>query len=92
MDNIEHYLNAINDKLADISSSMSELSNTTFHLTRPSFVHQPKIYMDGNAWCALYGENLQEGCAGFGANPEAALLDFDRAWVGLNTQPQEAAQ
>jgi hypothetical protein len=32
-----------------------------------------EITMDGDKWCALYGENLQEGCAGFGETPIEAL-------------------
>jgi hypothetical protein len=46
----------------------------------PSYMYRPKLSIDGNQWCALYGENLQEGVAGFGDSPEKAYLDFDRAW------------
>ena len=28
---------------------------------------------DGDQWCALYGENLQEGVAGFGRTPAEAM-------------------
>lgn len=38
---------------------------------------QPKISKDGNQWCVLYGDNLQEGIAGFGETPIAAILDFN---------------
>jgi hypothetical protein len=37
--------------------------------------------MDGNQWCALYGDNLQDGVCGFGDSPAAAMQDFDMAWV-----------
>ena len=47
---------------------------------RPSTMFRPKLYPDGNQWCALYGDNLQEGVAGFGGTPEEAMLDFDRCW------------
>ena len=30
---------------------------------------KPKIYMDGNMWCVLYGEDLMNGVAGFGKTP-----------------------
>lgn len=46
----------------------------------PSYMYRPKLSIDGNQWCALYGENLQDGVAGFGDSPEDAYLDFDRAW------------
>ena len=36
---------------------------------------------DGDQWCALYGENLQEGVAGFGRTPAEAMADFDQAWT-----------
>ncbi len=41
---------------------------------------RPRIYPDGDKWCALYGENLQEGVAGFGDTPEKACADFDMRW------------
>ena len=31
---------------------------------------------DGNKWCWLLGENLQEGVAGFGDTPMKAAYDF----------------
>ena len=31
-------------------------------------------------WCALYGDNLQDGVAGFGRSPEEAMADFDKNW------------
>lgn len=46
----------------------------------PSAIFRPKIYLDGNQWCALYGENLQDGVAGFGNSPALAMADFDVNW------------
>jgi hypothetical protein len=40
----------------------------------------PKMFMDGDQWCALYGENLQDGVCGFGDTPEKAEQEFNRAW------------
>lgn len=48
---------------------------------RPFVRLRPKIFPDGNQWCVLYGENLQEGVAGFGKSPFEAAADFDRQWV-----------
>jgi hypothetical protein len=31
-------------------------------------------------WCALYGENIQDGVAGFGKSPSLAMIDFDANW------------
>lgn len=46
----------------------------------PSAVFKPRLSIDGNQWCALYGENLQDGVAGFGDSPANAMWDFDRNW------------
>lgn len=41
----------------------------------------PKITKDGDMWCVLYGEDLQEGIAGFGETPMRAILEFNKAMV-----------
>jgi len=46
----------------------------------PSCLYRPRLFIDGNEWCALYGENLQDGVAGFGRSPAEACDAFDRAW------------
>lgn len=46
----------------------------------PHVLFRPRLSIDGNQWCALYGDNLQDGVAGFGDSPEAAMADFDKAW------------
>ena len=46
----------------------------------PHVLMRPQLFIDGNAYCALYGENLMDGCAGFGETPAAAMADFDRNW------------
>lgn len=33
-------------------------------------------FKDGNQWCALYGEDLQAGIAGFGNTPFLAMADL----------------
>ncbi len=46
----------------------------------PSTVYRPKLSIDGNQWCALYGDDLQNGVAGFGDSPAEAMTAFDAAW------------
>lgn len=41
---------------------------------------KPSLQRDGNQWCVLYGDNLQEGIAGFGDSPYDAVNDFNKAW------------
>lgn len=48
--------------------------------SRPSALYKPLLYRDEGHWCALYGQNLQEGIAGFGVTQEEALVDFDKQW------------
>ncbi len=35
-----------------------------------------KLQKDGNQWCYLYGDNLQEGIAGFGDTVYLAMTGF----------------
>ena len=58
--------------------------------TRPSVLMRPSLTVDGNQWCALYGDNLQEGVAGFGDTPEEAFKAFDAAW-NSEKLPQNAS-
>ncbi len=55
---------------------------------RPFMLLKPRIFLDGDKWCALYGDNIQDGVAGFGKTPEKASLDFDNKWYGF-TPPVE---
>jgi len=64
---------AVQSVAQDISCAVSEYQ-------RPSVLFRPTIGKDGNKWCALYGENLMEGVAGFGDTPDQAMRAFDAAW------------
>lgn len=69
----------------DISWAVSRVEDNLRGLAssydRPSAVYRPRLFMDGDHYCALYGENLQDGCAGFGRTADAAMWDFDKNWV-----------
>ena len=41
---------------------------------------KPKISIDGNQYCVLYGEDLQSGIAGFGDTLYLAILDFNKSF------------
>lgn len=57
---------------------------------RPFVLMHPKLYPDGNQWCALYGEDLQSGVCGFGDTPDAASRDFDKEWhTSIGNQMKE---
>jgi hypothetical protein len=51
------------------------------HAIQPSVLYRPKLSIDGDQWCALYGEDLQCGVAGFGASPELAMFDFNKQFT-----------
>jgi len=57
-----------------------------YEMTRPSVLFRPNLSLDGNKWCALLGENLQEGCAGFGDSPSLAMEDFDKQFAKINVK------
>lgn len=61
-------------------NAAQEASITEHSRRAPHVLMRPAIYPDGNAWCCLYGRDLQEGVAGFGDTPEQAAADFDRNW------------
>lgn len=64
-----------------VQAACEAIREVQYIMQRPSVLYRPKISIDGNQWCALYGENLQDGVAGFGDTPELAMIDFDRAWT-----------
>ena len=39
-----------------------------------------RIFVDGNQFCALIGDNIQEGCAGFGKTIPEALRALADEW------------
>lgn len=49
-------------------------------LGAPSVIFKPRLFIDGNQWCALFGENIQDGVAGFGDTHEMAMRNFDMSW------------
>lgn len=46
----------------------------------PATLFRPKLSVDGDMWCALYGDDLQSGVAGFGKSPAKAMHDFNINW------------
>lgn len=50
---------------------------------------KPKFGIDGNMFFFLYGNNLQEGIAGFGATPYAAVIDFNKNWLNYTLERKQ---
>ncbi len=72
-------------------NAAQETSVTEQARRAPHVLMRPAIFPDGNAWCALYGENIQEGVVGFGDTPAAAAADFDLAWTQQLKRPSGVA-
>jgi hypothetical protein len=64
-----------------LSSAAIGLYDYACTLNEPLTIYKPRLYPDGDMWCALYGENLQDGVAGFGKTPQGAVQAFNKAWV-----------
>ena len=60
--------------------------------TEPSARYRPRLFIDGDKWCALYGDNINDGVAGFGDSPGAAFWDFDRAWWEKLKKPDDGLE
>lgn len=73
-ENIGHYAQMVCISAQDTAAAINEAHTT------PSAIYRPKIYPDGNQWCALYGDDLQSGVCGFGDSPALAMADFDKSW------------
>lgn len=58
----------------------ASIQEAAWGFMRPSVMFRPNLSVDGNQYCALYGENLHEGCAGFGNTAADAMADFDKNW------------
>lgn len=64
---------------------MSELEDVQSRIRHqesmlPSVLYKPVLFINGNQWCALYGEDLQNGVAGFGESPYLAMCNFNDNW------------
>lgn len=57
-----------------------QIAAVGYEMVRPSVLYRPSISLDGNCYCALYGEDLMSGCAGFGETMADAMADFDQNW------------
>lgn len=74
MTDISHYADMARHAIVEMAACIR------YELTRPSLLWKPTLSIDGDKWCALFGENLQEGVSGFGDTPDEAMTAFDKAW------------
>lgn len=62
--------------LENISSQPIKKSLNNYQLGVSNILYQVSIAKDGNSWCALMGQNLQDGISGFGETMQDALRDL----------------
>ena len=65
-------------KISDYVQGVLEgtiIENAEMNLVR---LFNAKLSLDGNMWCWLHGENLQDGIVGLGKSPYLAALDFNK--------------
>ena len=71
-----------NQIIVEIAGLMHDINMKAYsvacEMQRPCVIFKPRITLDGNMWCVILGENLQDGVCGFGKTPEKAFADFDR--------------
>jgi len=72
--------NLLPDNNGHISSAEVNIYQYSCELNRPSYLYKPTLSIDGDQWCALFGNNIQDGVCGFGKSPELAYLNFDKEW------------
>jgi hypothetical protein len=52
---------------------------------------RPRLSRDGNMFCFLYGKDLHEGIAGFGATPMKAAFNFFHTFMNETIQGDKDA-
>lgn len=76
------YQSMVANSFANAADALREdLRFTVGQYALPGAIFKPRLSIDGNQWCALYGENLQDGVCGFGDSPALAIADFNKQWA-----------
>lgn len=74
-----HHISAALNEYSINHQTQETLSDNMEQLRQYSGDHRFKnvrVFKDGNKWCALCGENLQEGESGWGDTPDEAADDL----------------
>jgi hypothetical protein len=71
-------------------NAAQEMQLTAMDQRAPHVLMRVRVFPDGDQWCALYGEDLQMGVAGFGKTPENACANFDHNWKQQTLAPQQS--
>lgn len=77
--NHEYQSMAANAAILCRRNDAGRIRSRCLELQAASVLFRPNLSVDGDQWCAMYGNDLQSGVAGFGVSPSKAMDDFDRA-------------
>lgn len=86
MDDTSHVNQMLYQAACFKSNAAEAEERAALQALRPFMLLRPKMYPDGNSWCALYGEDIQSGVAGFGDTPDLAAMAFDLEWLNGRTR------
>lgn len=71
--------------LVEFTGAMNDwrMKNYEYNCIRsaPHVVENARVFLDGNMWCCLKGDDIQSGVCGFGETPEKACSEFDNVWT-----------
>lgn len=65
-------------KLAEVAFEVSQVGAYLSALASPCAIYKPRLFIDGDMYCFLLGDDLQSGVAGFGKSPALAAADFNK--------------
>jgi hypothetical protein len=69
----------------NVRETLWAVETAAYEQKRPSVLYRPTLMADGTMWCALLGDDLQIGVAGFGETPAKAMEAFDLAFLNERT-------
>jgi hypothetical protein len=82
MNEQEYWMNRANQDT--VNSNLTQEAQMNYWAMKQDYIIaealKPRISLDGNQWCCLYGADLHEGIAGFGNTPHDAIIDFNNAF------------
>ena len=72
--NIPDYLEPI------LQEALGHMDNYYIEKNTPFVIYKAKVFQDGDQFCALLGDNIQEGICAFGDTPAQAVSNFNIVW------------
>jgi hypothetical protein len=63
-----------------VQEALAATSNHAFERNTPFVIYGARVFQDGNTFCALLGDNIQEGICAFADTPANAVHAFNNVW------------